>query len=154
MPQLNKCGKYVFGWSLVRPNGDIMLPDEALHEYRVSAGSNVILISGSATSRGFRVSTLELLEKSFYSQIFEEHPELAKPITTGNRLVFRKNEAFTCVRLSDDRLINLVPQVMERFDLKYGSRLLSIRGSNIGFAMIVKGPLVTRALSHSELTVY
>ena len=56
MPQLVKGGKYVFGWSKVSDEGKIVTPSKAFIEYHFKAGEKIILLSGSKTSGGFRLT--------------------------------------------------------------------------------------------------
>ena len=44
MPQLVKGGKHVFGWSLIGPDGAVMLPPEAVDEYGLYGDSELLLI--------------------------------------------------------------------------------------------------------------
>jgi hypothetical protein len=62
MPQLAKGGKYVFGWSKVGDQGEIVIPLEALEEYNLTTDKNVILMSGSKTSGGFGLTMAESLK--------------------------------------------------------------------------------------------
>lgn len=78
MPQLAKGGKYVFGWSVIGDDGRVTLPDETLREYGLTPGENVLLMSGSVASGGFRVTCVALLERApIYAEMPRQHPELA-----------------------------------------------------------------------------
>lgn len=37
MPQMNKGGKFIFGKSLVREDGVLQFPDQAIREYNITA---------------------------------------------------------------------------------------------------------------------
>jgi hypothetical protein len=77
MPQLSKGGKYIFGWSKVREDGGIRIPDEAMLEYHLQPNDRVILMSGSRTSGGFSVAKKSSLEQSVFSKILDANPNLA-----------------------------------------------------------------------------
>jgi hypothetical protein len=42
MPQLEKGGKWVFGWVVVRPGSKITVPPEAYLEYGFQAGEEIV----------------------------------------------------------------------------------------------------------------
>ena len=62
MPQLNKCGKYVFGWSLIRADGSIHLPPMVVCEYNLAADDRIIIFTGSRITGGFCVTTAECFQ--------------------------------------------------------------------------------------------
>ena len=37
MPQMNKGGKFIFGQSLIRPDGSLRFPPQAAEEYRIAS---------------------------------------------------------------------------------------------------------------------
>ena len=37
MPQMNKGGKFIFGESVIRPDGRVRLPDQAVEEYHIAS---------------------------------------------------------------------------------------------------------------------
>lgn len=43
MPQLNKGGKFVFGKSLIQPDGSVQIPPQAVEEYAASSEGRVCL---------------------------------------------------------------------------------------------------------------
>jgi hypothetical protein len=61
VPQLVKGGKWVFGWVIVGPRGELAIPPEAWDEYRFQVGDEVTFISGSRRSGGFGLSHPRLL---------------------------------------------------------------------------------------------
>ena len=75
MPQLVKGGKYVFGWSIISKDGQIIIPPEACKEYNYEINDKVIIISGSKTSGGFSIIKLNQVAKSFLSNLLDEFPE-------------------------------------------------------------------------------
>lgn len=52
MPQMNKGGKFVFGESVIRPDGWVRLPPQAAEEYRIASEGKVYLFTGSKMTGG------------------------------------------------------------------------------------------------------
>lgn len=94
MPQLNKGGKYVFGWSVIGRDGTIRLPPETLAEYGLLGDQNVIIFTGSKSTGGFCVTSKKLLSPSKLNHILNDLPELTEghPEDLG-RLLPYKGEA-------------------------------------------------------------
>jgi bifunctional DNA-binding transcriptional regulator/antitoxin component of YhaV-PrlF toxin-antitoxin module len=154
MPQLVKGGKYVFGWSRISNNGGIVIPAEAVNEYGLVPGMKLILLSASKTSGGFIIVEKSMLEQSSLGAILTENPELSSlQIEEGKTIEFKKR-MYCWVKMRDSNIINLGRQTLEAYGIKPGDNLLSVRGSYIGIAMIVKGPLVEYAKTHTEIIAY
>ena len=64
MPQLNKGGKYVFGWSVIGADGTICFPSMAQSEYNLTSESEIILFTGSKITGGFCVTNQKMLASS------------------------------------------------------------------------------------------
>ena len=69
MPQLNKGGKFVFGKSLVREDGSLCLPPQAVEEYDICCEGRVYLFTGAKATGGFCVTRKGLLLPSKLSHI-------------------------------------------------------------------------------------
>lgn len=63
MPRLVKGGKWVYGWVIVGPQGELRIPPEAGDEYGFQSGEEVVFLPGSRSSGGFGLSTPRLLEQ-------------------------------------------------------------------------------------------
>ena len=61
MPQMNKGGKFVFGESVIRPDGWVRLPPQAAEEYRIASEGKAYLFTGSKMTGGFCVTRQGLL---------------------------------------------------------------------------------------------
>ena len=91
MPQLVKGGKYAFGWSVVRNNGEINIPIEAQSEYKLEPAHKVIAISGSKTSGGFSIIKDDVLKKSKLSALLDDNPLLAHyNLSKGEIIAYHK----------------------------------------------------------------
>lgn len=152
MPQLNKGGKYVFGWSKIREDGCVYFPKKVIDEYRLSGCGELILISGSKISGGFCVSTYQALENSKLSNILKSNPKLMKKELADGEAISYKGRRYCWTAFCDDERIELTEDMRKEFELKTGDELLIIRGSNIAYDCIVKGPLVEMA-KQSEKTI-
>ena len=55
MPQMNKGGKFIFGKSLIRENGELQIPIQAVQEYNIAIEGKVYLFTGSKIPVWFSV---------------------------------------------------------------------------------------------------
>ena len=53
MPQMSKGGKYIFGWALIRENGQVIFPVPAVEEYKLHQEQYIYIVSGSKQTGGF-----------------------------------------------------------------------------------------------------
>ena len=56
MPQMNKGGKFIFGKSLIRTDGTLRIPPQAMKEYHIADEGKVYLFTGSKITGGFCVT--------------------------------------------------------------------------------------------------
>ena len=66
---MNKGGKFIFGKSLIREDGVLQFPDQAIREYNITAEGRVYLFTGSKSTGGFCVTRKGLLESSILGHI-------------------------------------------------------------------------------------
>jgi bifunctional DNA-binding transcriptional regulator/antitoxin component of YhaV-PrlF toxin-antitoxin module len=154
MPQLVKGGKYVFGWSVVGADCRIVIPAEAMQEYRLDVGERVILMSGSATSGGFSVAKKSVLEQSKLADILKREPQLNNFEVEEGQVIHSNGRDFCRVTVHENDLLILSAEILAAFGVKPGDSLLVIRGSYVGIGMAVKGPLLAEAKKHSEIAVF
>lgn len=145
MPQLNKGGKYVFGWSLIRAGGTVRFPPEAMAEYGLPDDRGVIIFTGSRSTGGFCVTSQRLLSPSKLGHILEALPELTggRPADLG-RLLPYKGRSYAWFPLSREGSVRLPQYTLETLGLRAGDRLMSIRSSDIAFTMGARGPLIEK----------
>ncbi|MBN1856642.1 MAG: hypothetical protein JW846_06805 [Dehalococcoidia bacterium] len=124
MPQLEKGGKWVFGWVIVGADRRIRIPQEAWSEYGFEAGQDAIFLKGSITSGGFGIAPKERI------------PE----ILTGRSLCTE--------RFQDSRLIRIPGGV----DVAPWQKLLAVRGSGHALGFLAQGPIFELALRFPALT--
>ena len=153
MSQLVKGGKYVFGWSRVRPEGRITIPPEAFHEYGFRSGQKVILLSGSKTSGGFSVTDEKKLNASPLSVILKKNPHLANYRIPKGTAVSITGRVFCWEQLvKNDLRISL--QTLEEFGIKPGNHLLSVRGSHLGLGFLARGPIFEEGKKHPDIELF
>jgi bifunctional DNA-binding transcriptional regulator/antitoxin component of YhaV-PrlF toxin-antitoxin module len=154
MPQLVKGGKHVFGWSEVDSNGRIVVPDEALTEYRFNDADKVILMPGSKRSGGFALTTPFLLKNSQLHVILDSEPRLAEFQLREGETVTVGSRTYCWVKLNSKGEFVVPEETLTVYGVNLGDRLLVGRGSGLALAFIVKGPIVAEAKRHSELTLF
>ena len=141
MPQLRPQGKYVYGWSIVRDDNTLILPFDVMKEYGLEEHSDIILFSSSKTSGGFCISKLKTLRDSKLSSILMNNPELEDE-NKLNTIINYKGKSFCHIKVVGKKKINLSEKILKHFGIMKGNRLLIVRGSNIAFDCLLKGPLI------------
>jgi hypothetical protein len=150
MPQLVKGGKYAFGWSRVGEGGEIAVLPEALREYRLEGVRDVILVPGSRASGGFGIATAESLRGSPLAATLGGDP--AQDVPKGG-VVEERGRPYHRTSMREGRLT--VPlEVLARYGIQPGDRILCIRGSGRAIGFAVRGPIVDEAQGHPELDTF
>ena len=145
MPQMNKGGKFIFGASLIRPDGRVQFPTQAVDEYRIASEGRVYLFTGSKITGGFCVTRQGLFLPSKLGHILTEVPELLRYEVPAGTFVPYKGRAYCWTAISAIGKITLTEKMMTFLNLEYEMRLLCIRSSDIAFTMGAKGPLLEKA---------
>jgi bifunctional DNA-binding transcriptional regulator/antitoxin component of YhaV-PrlF toxin-antitoxin module len=125
MPQLEKGGKWVFGWVVVQPGKKITVPSEAYREYGFQAGEEIVFTRGSRRSGGFGIGRAA------------KFPTLLRQRTLALGRMGKKGQV-------------VLPLEVE---LQVGDRLLAVRGSGYALGFLAQGSICEKALRHPELTV-
>mgnify|MGYP000851462091 FL=1 len=126
MPQMTKGGKYIFGWSEIGENGELIFPIMAVEEYKLKKEDYIYIVSGSKQTGGFCVLTEPLLSNSKLKNILEENPNLADRSLREGELILYKGRKYAWLTLKDNS-IHLSNQLMKDLEIKVGDRLLSYR---------------------------
>lgn len=145
MPQLSKGGKFIFGRSIIRPDGGVRLPPQAAGEYGVAAGGKVYLFTGSKSTGGFCVTRRELLEPSALGHILREMPRLREYAAPAGEFLPYKGRSYCWLPVSSSGELRLPESALAFLSLAPGMPLLAIRSSDIAFTMGARGPLVEKA---------
>ncbi len=155
MPQLNKGGKFVFGFSVVNEDLTIHIPPQALSEYNATQDGKVIIFTGSKITGGFCVTTYSLLPGSKLRHILQECPALRDCQLSEGEFIQYKGRKYAWLGIDSSGVIKLPQSTLEVLGLKPGMELLSIRSSDIAFTMGAKGPLLEKAHNfHGEIERY
>lgn len=155
MPQMNKGGKFIFGKSLIRDNGVIQIPEQAMREYSIVSEGKVYLLTGSKSTGGFCVTRKGLLEPSKLGHILYDNPGLRDYTASRGDFIKYKGRSYAWVEISPDGKIVLSDEMMSFLKLDAGMKLLSIRSSDIAFTMGAYGRLMDESMKHeNEIPVY
>lgn len=145
MPQMNKGGKYIFGISVIREDGSIQFPTQAVEEYRIADEGKVYLFTGSKSTGGFCVTRRGLLLPSKLGKILEETPALKDYTEKQGEFILYKGRSYCWTEITQSGRIILTAEMMNFLEIQPGMPLLSIRSSDIAFTMGAKGPLLEKA---------
>ncbi len=148
VPQLNPGGKFVFGRSVLRENGSLRLPPQAVEEYRITEEGQVILFTGSKSTGGFCVTRRGLLLPSKLGHILTDCSGLGDGSLPPARLLAYKGRSYCWLPISPEGELSLPQGLMEQLQLTPGLVLLAIRSSDIAFTMGARGPLLERARAY------
>jgi len=154
MPQLVKGGKYVFGWTIVYPDGSILIPHEAKEEYNFIKGDKLIIMSGSKTSRGFAITTINKILNTPLLNRIKQFPELYLYRKLENGYLAYKENIYTWSTLNSNGYFTIPPDVIQKFFVRPGDKLLVGRGSGLALAFIKQGTIINEAMKHPELQIF
>lgn len=153
MPQLVKGGKHTFGWSRVGKTGRIIIPPEALTEYRLKESEKLILVPGSRTSGGFGLGSGESVKKSPLGFFAAARPEFERFRVPEGEVIEYEGKSYCWVELYDGG-VSVPPATLAKYGIGVGDKLLVIRGSGLAIGFAVRGPIVAEAEKHDELVVF
>ena len=120
MPQMNKGGKFIFGKSLIREDGVIQFPEQAIREYDITAEGRVYLFTGSKSTGGFCVTRKGLLEPSLLGHILMETPALKDYSAKQGEFIKYKGRSYSWVDITDDGKIVLTNDMMSFLNIEPG----------------------------------
>jgi len=118
---------------------------QVIDEYKLFTKDKLILIFGSKSSGGFVVSRQGLICESIMKGLLIDHPEFRHYSLPEVKPVKWKGRYYSWVKINKQGISKLPGEALNCFNVKEGDRLLSIHGSNVGFVLAVKGPLVEAA---------
>lgn len=155
MPQMNKGGKFIFGKSLIREDGTVQIPEQAVKEYHITTDKRVYLFTGSKITGGFCVTRKGLLYPSKLGHILTETPALMNYTSHFGEFIKFKGRFYCWADISPDGKISLSKCMMNFLNISPGMELLSIRSSDIAFTMGAKGPLLEKAQNYNgDIPIY
>lgn len=155
MPQMNKGGKFIYGKSLIREDGVMQLPDQAIREYDITLDGKVYLFTGSKSTGGFCVTRKGLLAPSKLGHILEKTPALRDYTAEQGDFIRYKGRFYAWMEISGDGKIVFSDAILAFLKIETGMKLLSIRSSDIAFTMGAYGRLVEESMKHeNEIPLY
>ena len=155
MPQMNKGGKFIFGKSVIQPDGAVQIPAQAIQEYQITTEGRVYLFTGSKVTGGVCVTRKGLVEPSKLGHILTENPDLLHYTAAPGVFLRYKGRSYCWTTITNDGKIALSKNMMDFLELAPGNALLSIRSSDIAFTMGVKGPLLEKAQNYEgEIPIF
>jgi hypothetical protein len=158
MPQLVKGGKYVFGWTVLRDDLRVRIPDETYDEYRFIKTDKLIILSGSKSSGGFSIcSPVTISNYKPGNNIFGLIGYIKESDSfTGERLEIVRSgkRLISWTYLDKEKYCVFSKELVTSLGLGIGRRLLVGRGSGMGPAFINKGIIYNEALKHKDLLEY
>ena len=149
MPQMNKGGKFIFGKSIIRDDGTVQIPTQAIEEYRITLEKKVYLFTGSKVTGGFCVTRKGLLAPSKLGHILTENIDLHNYASQYGEFIKYKGRYYCWADISETGQIALTDAMMRFLNIEPGMQLLSIRSSDIAFTMGAKGPLLERSQNYA-----
>jgi len=126
MPQLVKGGKWVFAWTVVGGDLDLLIPPEAFQEYGFQTKDPVVFLRGSRSSGGV---------------IIGRRAKVLDSVVKGR--VVAEGE------IGERGLVRL-PALL---GVQAGEKLLAVRGSGLALSFLRFGRIYAEALRHPELEV-
>ena len=112
MPQMNKGGKFIFGESVIRPDGRVRLPTQAVDEYHIASEGKVYLFTGSKITGGFCVTRQGLLLPSKLGHILTETPSLLRYEVPDGTFLPYKGRSYCWTAISETGEITLTERFM------------------------------------------
>ena len=140
--------KFIFGKSIIRENGVVQIPAQAMDEYDITSEKKVYLFTGSKSTGGFCVTRKGLLKPSKLGHILTDHPDLSRYTLKYGAFIKHKGRYYCWADISAAGQILLTPDMMRFLDLNPSMVLLSIRSSDVAFTMGAKGPLWEKAQNY------
>lgn len=155
MPQLNKGGKFVFGKSLVRGDGSLRLPPQAVEEHDICSEGRVYLFTGAKATGGVCVTRRGMLLPSKLGHILKDVPELRDFSLNEGEFVQYKGRGYCWLAVSPEGWLRFTRPILDRLGVAAGDELMCIRSSDIAFTLGHHGPLFERAKNYQgDITVY
>ncbi|MCE1255137.1 MAG: hypothetical protein LWX83_16505 [Anaerolineae bacterium] len=151
MPQITPGGKYIYGWSRVNLYSEFYIPPETMNEYQFEENTNVIVISGSKTSRGICLANRARMLNSKLEGLFTQFPDLSENADWCEKIHHYKGRLYTTIKISNGGRLVLNASIKQHFGINPNDNLLLIRGSHLACVCALCGPLVTRARSTTLL---
>ena len=117
---MNKGGKFIFGESIIRADGTVRFPTQAVDEYNITSEKKVYLFTGSKITGGFCVTRKGLLLPSKLGHILTETPELLRYEAPAGAFIPYKGRSYCWTEISETGEIELTDEMMAFCSLNPG----------------------------------
>ncbi len=154
MPRLVKGGKYIYGWAKLGENYKIKVPPEALNEYGILKGEEVLIISGSKKSGGFGITTPSLLEGTPIGKNLLQNIKGSSSQHIENKSKSNRIKISTSSYIDEEGYVSVNQEFLKEYNLEKNEKLLVGRGSGLAMGFIAKGPIFQEAQQHLELEIF
>jgi hypothetical protein len=144
----------VFGWTKIKTDGTLRIPDKAFEEYGFKADESLIMMSGSKRSGGFGLTSLRLLKGSAIEEAVKNIVQLHDFSIPPGKVMRTGNRSFTWLEKPEGRCINLPEHTIKEFSLEIKNKILVARGSGLALGFVTRGPIYSEALTHPELKIF
>ena len=107
MPQMNKGGKFIFGELVIRQDGLVKFPTQAVEKYGIAKEGKVCLFTGSKSTGGFCMTRCKLLLLSKLGHVLTKLPELLNYKAPSGAFIPYKERAYCWTAISESDEIKL-----------------------------------------------
>ena len=155
MPQMNPGGKFVFGASVIRPDGRVQFPPQAVAELPHCFRGQNLSVYRQPEHRWFLRHAAGIVPAVKTGAHSDQNPGTFTLRAPAGAFLRYKSRAYCWAAISGTGEIRLAASTMVFLHLEPGMQLLSIRSSDIAFTMGAKGPLLDRAAQFAgEIPLY
>ena len=88
------------------------------------------------------------------ASVLTDNPKLSGFQIEEAKVIPYKGRRFCWISYGGNGEIMLPEHTLAAYEIKPGDHLLVIRGSNVGFTMAAKGPIIEEARLHPEIPVF
>lgn len=118
--------KEAYGLSLIRENGSVFLPPQAIAHYGLVDGDQVLLITTHRGEGGFAVSRQQTAARSVFARFMAQ---LAAPDTVA----WVDAKAYALTGFAAGR-IRLTPELLDAYHVQVGQRLMVVKSTTVAMS--------------------
>lgn len=115
--------KEAYGLSLIREDGSVFLPPEAVAHYGLVAGDQVLLITTHRGEGGFAISRQQTAARSVFARFVVQLPTL-------DTVAWFDAKAYALTGFADGR-IRLTPEMLDAYHVMVGQKLMVVKSTTI-----------------------
>ncbi len=115
--------KETYGLSLIRKDGNVLLPPKASAHYGLVDGDQVLLITTHRGEGGFAVSRQQTAARSVFARFMAQ---LSAPDT----IVWFDTKAYVLTSFADGQ-IRLTPEMLDAYHVMIGQKLMVVKSTTV-----------------------